>query len=54
MPEGLEDVSKYPQLIKYLIEKHGWTDEEIVKLMGGNVLRVLEENERVRDLKNAI
>ncbi|GAA5980458.1 hypothetical protein JCM5350_001506 [Sporobolomyces pararoseus] len=53
-PEGLEDVSKYPSLITELI-KRGWSDEEIVGLTGGNLLRVLEKVEKtahkLRDLK---
>ena len=46
-PIGLEDVSKYPKLIEHLIEVDQWTDDEIIKLIGGNILRVLEENEKV-------
>ena len=26
----------------------GWTEEEIIKLIGGNILRVMEKNEEVR------
>jgi microsomal dipeptidase-like Zn-dependent dipeptidase len=43
----LEDVSTYPKLIEFLIEQGNWTDDDIIKLIGGNILRVLEENERV-------
>lgn len=45
-PAGLEDVSKYPQLIEYLISQGNWTDDDIIKLIGGNLLRVLEQNEQ--------
>lgn len=44
----LKDVSTYPILIKHLITEENWTDEDIIKLSGGNILRVLEKNEEVR------
>ncbi|KAF3042128.1 hypothetical protein E8E12_005519 [Didymella heteroderae] len=40
--EGLEDASKYPNLIVEMIER-GWTDDEIKDLMGRNVMRVMDE-----------
>jgi membrane dipeptidase len=46
MPEGLEDVSKFPYLLAELIER-GWSDEDIRKLAGQNVLRALREAEDV-------
>ncbi|KAN0060886.1 hypothetical protein ACQY0O_006620 [Thecaphora frezii] len=46
VPRGFEDVTKYPELVARLIEK-GWTDEEVVGFVGGNVLRVLAAAERV-------
>ncbi|KAJ3307152.1 dipeptidase 1 (renal) [Kappamyces sp. JEL0829] len=39
VPEGLEDVSKYPYLFAELI-KRGFSDHDIVGIMGGNLLRV--------------
>ena len=45
-PEGLSDVSMYPNLFAELIRR-GWNDADLMKLAGGNVLRVLEANERV-------
>jgi membrane dipeptidase len=45
-PSGLEGVSQYPVLLAELLRR-GWTDEEIGKLAGGNVLRVFAEAERV-------
>ena len=45
-PEGLEDVSKFPYLFAKLMDD-GWSDEDLIKLAGGNLLRVLEEAERV-------
>lgn len=39
-PEGLDSVAKYPELFKELARR-GWTDAELGKLAGGNLLRVL-------------
>jgi membrane dipeptidase len=39
-PVGLEDVSKYPYLFCELIRR-GWSDADLEKVAGGNVLRVL-------------
>ncbi len=49
-PVGLEDVSKYPKLIEYLISQGNWTDNDIIKLVGGNILRVIDDNEKVLSL----
>jgi membrane dipeptidase len=46
VPLGLEGVGDYPNLFAELLRR-GWTDEEIEKLAGLNVLRVLREAERV-------
>ncbi|KAL0088095.1 renal dipeptidase family [Phycomyces blakesleeanus] len=48
-PEGLEDVSKYPDLFVELIRR-GWTDKELVGLAGKNFLRVWRHVEVVRNL----
>ncbi len=40
MPQGLEDVSRFPELFAELIRR-GWNDSNLIKLAGGNVLRVL-------------
>jgi len=45
-PEGLDDVSGYPALLATLLER-GWSREDIAKLAGLNVLRVMGEAERV-------
>lgn len=45
-PEGLEDVSRYPYLFAELIER-GWSDDNLIKLAGGNVLRVMRDAEAV-------
>lgn len=47
-PQGLEDVSKYPILFAQLFGV-GWTVDELTKLAGGNLLRVLNEVEAIRD-----
>ena len=57
VPEGLEDVSKYPALFDLLAEEgHDWTPwtaDELKKLAGLNLIRVFKEVEAVRDsLKN--
>jgi membrane dipeptidase len=43
---GLEDVSKYPAVFAELARR-GWTDTDLKKLAGGNVLRVLAQAEQV-------
>ena len=45
-PDGLEDVSCYPVLLAELL-KRGYSKEEIKKVAGLNVLRVLKETEKV-------
>lgn len=46
MPDGLEDVSKYPALFTELGAR-GYSDEDLTKIAGRNVLRVMREAERV-------
>jgi len=43
-PEGLEDVSRFPYLFAELIRR-GWSDEDLRKLAGGNLLRALRSAE---------
>ncbi|MEP6991742.1 MAG: dipeptidase [bacterium] len=43
---GLEDVSKFPQLLAELARR-GWSDADLRKVAGGNVLRVLRQAEFV-------
>jgi membrane dipeptidase len=45
-PEGMEDVSTFPLLFAELIRR-GWSDEDLMKVAGGNVLRALEQAEAV-------
>lgn len=44
-PVGLEDVSKFPNLTRALLEK-GYTPEQINKIYGGNTLRLMREVEK--------
>ena len=43
-PEGLDDVSKFPNLTRALLEK-GYSAEDIRKIYGGNLLRVMRAAE---------
>jgi membrane dipeptidase len=45
-PEGLSDVSMYPNLFAELVRR-GWSDEDLRKLAGENMLRVMEQVEQV-------
>jgi len=45
-PEGLEDVSTFPALFAELARR-GWTETDLRKLAGENVLRVLARAEQV-------
>jgi membrane dipeptidase len=65
--EGLEDASKYPNLVRIPLHHdasesvllilfqvaemlvRGWSDDEVKDLMGRNLLRVMEEVDKVRD-----
>jgi len=46
VPEGLEDVSTYPQLTAELLRR-GYSDEDIKKINGLNILRVMRAVEKV-------
>jgi membrane dipeptidase len=46
VPDGLEDVSRYPALFEELRDR-GYSDEDLGMVAGRNVLRVLGEAERV-------
>ena len=45
-PEGLEGVDRYPALFQELARR-GWTDADLAKLAGGNLLRAMERVEQV-------
>ncbi|MBI2684800.1 MAG: membrane dipeptidase [Acidobacteria bacterium] len=47
VPEGLDDVSKMPNLTRALLEK-GYTAKDIRKLYGENLLRVMRNVEKAR------
>jgi len=46
MPEGARDVSMLPN-ITYELLKRGYSERDILKVLGGNMLRVMTEVERV-------
>lgn len=43
-PQQLDDVSTYPLITKALLER-GYSEKDIDKILGGNILRVLKANE---------
>ena len=45
-PRGLEGVDRYPALLIELM-KRGWSDSDIARLAGENILRVMADAERV-------
>ncbi|WP_460997368.1 dipeptidase [Simiduia litorea] len=45
LPVGLKDVSSFPVLVAELL-KRGYKEADIAKILGGNVLRVMESVER--------
>ena len=50
MPLGMEDCSKLPRLTEALLAR-GYSEADVLKILGGNLLRVLERSETVaRDL----
>ncbi len=46
LPTGLKDVSQYPNLIRVLLER-GYSDEDVTKILSGNLLRVWRAVETV-------
>ncbi len=46
LPAGLEGVDRYPNLLAELLRR-GWSEAEVEKLAGGNVLRVMAQAEQV-------
>ena len=48
VPEGLEDVSKFPDLVGELL-RQGVSDEDAANVVGGNILRVWREVEAVAE-----
>jgi membrane dipeptidase len=43
-PERLEDVSKLPALVKELARR-GYSEDDLIKILGGNLLRVMRQVE---------
>ncbi len=52
LPEGMEDISKIPNLVAGLSER-GFSDSDIGKILGGNSLRVMRQVEALAGEKNA-
>jgi len=52
MPEGLEDCSKLPKITDALLKK-GYSERDVEKILGGNLLRVMEQVVRVSREMNA-
>jgi membrane dipeptidase len=46
MPIGMEDASKLPKITDALLKK-GYSEGDVQKILGGNILRVMEQVERV-------
>ena len=46
LPEGFDDVTFLPALTQELADR-GYSDEDILKILGGNTLRVIEAVEHV-------
>jgi membrane dipeptidase len=46
MPLGMEDASKLPRITDALLKK-GYSERDVEKVLGENVLRVMEQVERV-------
>jgi membrane dipeptidase len=45
MPEGMEDCSQLPKLTEAMLRK-GYAEADIRKILGGNILRVMEQSEK--------
>jgi membrane dipeptidase len=45
MPIGMEDASKLPKITDALLKK-GYSEQDVEKILGGNILRVMEAVER--------
>ncbi|MCB9378507.1 MAG: membrane dipeptidase [Holophagales bacterium] len=46
LPVGLKSVADYPNLVAELLRR-GYSDEEVTKILGGNLMRVWREAEKV-------
>jgi len=53
MPEGMDDCTHLPKITEALLRK-GYSDNDIRQILGGNLLRVMEQNEKVaRELQSS-
>ena len=46
LPEGMEDISKIPDLVSALLDR-GFPDADVEKILGGNTLRVMRRVEQI-------
>ncbi|MBI3406236.1 MAG: membrane dipeptidase, partial [Acidobacteria bacterium] len=53
MPEGVNDASMLPRITDGLLKK-GYSETDILKILGGNTLRVMEQVEKVSRELNAV
>lgn len=51
LPEGLEDVTKFPDLVAELLRRK-YTEDEVKKVVGENLIRVFEKAEQVSQCDN--
>ena len=52
MPFGMDDVSKMPRITEALLNK-GYSEVDVAKILGGNILRVMEQVEQTSRSLNA-
>ena len=48
LPDDLNDVSKFPNLIEELLDR-GYSKEDLQKILNGNILRVWKEVKNLAD-----
>ncbi|MPC76019.1 Dipeptidase 3 [Portunus trituberculatus] len=49
-PRGLEDASHYPEVFAELLKDSSWSLQDLKKLAGLNLLRVMRQVEQVKEL----